>query len=63
MDFFPGELSGDVGLAITKASGLAMMIQFALVQWSDLENDMTHVERVLEYTEATQVSITSASEK
>ncbi|KAL1494164.1 hypothetical protein ABEB36_009808 [Hypothenemus hampei] len=49
-----GELSGDVGLAITKASMLAMMVQFTLMQWSDLENDMTHVERALEYTEVPQ---------
>ncbi|CAG9767407.1 unnamed protein product [Ceutorhynchus assimilis] len=49
-----GELSGDVGLAITKASGLAMLVQWCLIQWSDLENDMTHVERVLEYTEVPQ---------
>ncbi|XP_050297884.1 probable multidrug resistance-associated protein lethal(2)03659 [Anthonomus grandis grandis] len=49
-----GELSGDVGLAITKASALAMMVQWSLIQWSDLENNMTHVERVLEYTEVPQ---------
>ncbi|XP_066253642.1 probable multidrug resistance-associated protein lethal(2)03659 [Euwallacea similis] len=49
-----GELSGDIGLAITKASSVAMMVQWSLIQWSDLENDMTHVERVLEYTEVSQ---------
>ncbi|XP_066139727.1 probable multidrug resistance-associated protein lethal(2)03659 [Euwallacea fornicatus] len=51
-----GELSGDIGLAITKASTVAMMVQWSLIQWSDLENDMTHVERVLEYTEVPQDS-------
>lgn len=50
-----GELSGDVGLAITKSSILAMMIQWSLIQWSELETDMTHVERALEYTEILQV--------
>uniref|UniRef100_A0AAR5PJR0 Multidrug resistance-associated protein lethal(2)03659 n=1 Tax=Dendroctonus ponderosae TaxID=77166 RepID=A0AAR5PJR0_DENPD len=49
-----GELSGDVGLAITKAATIAMMLQWSLLQWSELENDMTHVERVLEYTEVPQ---------
>ncbi|XP_030745870.1 probable multidrug resistance-associated protein lethal(2)03659 [Sitophilus oryzae] len=49
-----GEAGADVGLAITKASALAMLVQFALLQWSDLENDMTSVERVLEYTEVPQ---------
>ncbi|XP_060522347.1 ATP-binding cassette sub-family C member 4-like [Cylas formicarius] len=49
--FGSGEASGDVGLAITKAASLAHIVQFALMQWSDLENDMTSVERVLEYTE------------
>ncbi|KAF7282019.1 hypothetical protein GWI33_003585, partial [Rhynchophorus ferrugineus] len=52
--FNTGETGGDVGLAITKASALAMLVQFGLMQWSDLENDMTSVERVLEYTEVKQ---------
>ncbi|KAF7278953.1 hypothetical protein GWI33_007817 [Rhynchophorus ferrugineus] len=46
--------SGDVGLAITKAASLTSLVQWALLQWSDLENNMTSVERVLEYTEVTQ---------
>ncbi|XP_030760637.1 probable multidrug resistance-associated protein lethal(2)03659 [Sitophilus oryzae] len=53
--FFASEqASGDVGLAITKAATLASLVQWALLQWSDLENDMTSVERVLEYTEVPQ---------
>ncbi|XP_060522778.1 ATP-binding cassette sub-family C member 4-like [Cylas formicarius] len=51
-----GEASGDVGLAVTEAASLAHIIQIALLQWSDLENDMTAVERVLEYTEVPQDS-------
>ncbi|KAJ8951570.1 hypothetical protein NQ318_020447 [Aromia moschata] len=42
--------AGDVGLAITQAAQLSMVIQFALMQWSETENLMTSVERVLEYT-------------
>ncbi|CAG9762940.1 unnamed protein product [Ceutorhynchus assimilis] len=48
--FNTGEVGGDVGLAITKASMLAGLVQWALMQLSDLENDMTSVERVLEYS-------------
>ncbi|XP_060521459.1 probable multidrug resistance-associated protein lethal(2)03659 [Cylas formicarius] len=46
--------SGDVGLAITKAASLANIIQWVLMVWSDVENNMTSVERVLEYTEVGQ---------
>uniref|UniRef100_V5GTQ3 Putative multidrug resistance-associated protein lethal(2)03659 n=1 Tax=Anoplophora glabripennis TaxID=217634 RepID=V5GTQ3_ANOGL len=42
--------AGDVGLAITQAAGLAMIVQFALMQWSETESNMTSVERALEYT-------------
>ncbi|CAH1997626.1 unnamed protein product [Acanthoscelides obtectus] len=42
--------AGDVGLTISKATSLAMIIQMALMQWAEIENLMTSVERVLEYT-------------
>ncbi|XP_018569050.1 probable multidrug resistance-associated protein lethal(2)03659 [Anoplophora glabripennis] len=45
-----GTAAGDVGLAITQAASLSMIIQGGLMQWSELENLMTSVERVLEYT-------------
>nr|CAI5823653.1 unnamed protein product [Callosobruchus analis] len=42
--------AGDVGLTISKATAMAMIIQMALQQWAEIENLMTSVERVLEYT-------------
>ncbi|CAG9861577.1 unnamed protein product [Phyllotreta striolata] len=42
--------SGDVGLTLTQVSALTMIVQFALLQWSEVENMMTSVERVMEYT-------------
>ncbi|XP_060523188.1 probable multidrug resistance-associated protein lethal(2)03659 [Cylas formicarius] len=53
--FFGGDTSSaDAGLAITKAASLADIIQWVLLVWSDVENNMTAVERVLEYTEVPQ---------
>ncbi|XP_066245071.1 probable multidrug resistance-associated protein lethal(2)03659 [Euwallacea similis] len=52
--FNSGESSGDVGLAITKGSMLAGLVEWALMQLSELENDMTSVERVLEYSNIPQ---------
>lgn len=43
--------AGNVGLAISQALGLTGMVQFGLKQWSDFENYMTSVERVVEYTD------------
>jgi hypothetical protein len=42
---------GDVGLAITQAIGLTGLIQKGIRQSAELENQMTAVERVLEYSE------------
>ncbi|KAJ8943026.1 hypothetical protein NQ314_009842 [Rhamnusium bicolor] len=45
-----GTSAGDVGLAITQAASLSMISQKCLILWTELENYMTSVERVLEYT-------------
>lgn len=41
---------GNVGLSITQAIGLTGMLQFGMKQSAELENIMTCVERVLEYS-------------
>ncbi|KAF6206425.1 hypothetical protein GE061_017658 [Apolygus lucorum] len=43
-------LGGDVGLAITQSIGLTGMFQWGMRQSAELENQMTCVERVVEYS-------------
>ncbi|CAG9825399.1 unnamed protein product [Phaedon cochleariae] len=60
--FFMGNetYGGNVGLAITQALSLTGMFQWGMRQWSELDNSMTSVERIVEYTEIQQEAIKDA---
>ncbi|CAG9768733.1 unnamed protein product [Ceutorhynchus assimilis] len=49
---FPeGAKPGDVGLAISQATMLSMLLQYTVKQLTEIENVMTSIERVFEYTD------------
>lgn len=55
--------SGNVGLAILSSINLVGMCQWGMRQTAELENQMTSVERILEYTEITPEPPLESDEK
>lgn len=49
-----GMYGGSVGLAITQSFGMSYLLQWTIRQSAEVENQMTSVERVLEYTNVPQ---------
>ncbi|CAG9854241.1 unnamed protein product [Phyllotreta striolata] len=49
--FFKESEAGDVGLAISQAMMLTGLVQWLFKNYTDLENNMTGVERIMEYTD------------
>lgn len=51
LSLFTEHFGGNVGLAISQSIGLTGMFQWGMRQSAELENQMTSVERVLEYSD------------
>ncbi|XP_028129811.2 probable multidrug resistance-associated protein lethal(2)03659 [Diabrotica virgifera virgifera] len=59
---FGSAYGGNVGLAVTQAISLTGMFQWGMRQWSELDNSMTSVERVLDYINIKQESLEKQKE-